>query len=121
MASMGGLRRLAQRASDRAARHAGRLVAGQPLHDTHPHLLGEDEFLPGLTRAEFAQRRAALAEAMPRNSIAVLPGAPPQFVTGVIPHAYRQVRFHLLHARLLVSLHTCMLLQETSCMLHNTL
>lgn len=89
---MGGLRRLAQRASDRAARHVvGRLVAGQPVHETHPHLLGQDELLPGLSRDEFAQRRRALAQAMPRNSIAVLPGAPPQFVTGIIPHAYRQV------------------------------
>lgn len=85
----GGLRRMAQRACDRMVR---RVVAGQPVHDTHPHLLAEGELLPGITRAEFAQRRTALAESLPRNSVALLPGAQPQYVTGVIPHSYRQVR-----------------------------
>ncbi len=84
----GGLRRIAQRACDRVMR---RIVAGQPVHETHPHLLAEGELLPGITREEFAQRRAALAASLPRNSVAVLPGAQVQFVTGVIPHNYRQV------------------------------
>ena len=53
-------------------------------------LLGKDEVAPGITFAELARRRADLAAALPDNSVALLPGAPQRFMTGVIPYPYRQ-------------------------------
>ncbi|CAD7695314.1 unnamed protein product [Ostreobium quekettii] len=48
------------------------LVAGQPIHDTHPEVLAVGELAPGLGAWEFAQRRRRLAAKMPPRSVAVL-------------------------------------------------
>jgi hypothetical protein len=60
------------------------------LDPVPPQLLGPDELAPGLAAAEFAARRRALARAMPPASVAIIPAARQQFVTGVIPYPYRQ-------------------------------
>jgi intermediate cleaving peptidase 55 len=70
---------------------AKELTFGQPLHETHPHLLraGEctftqsrfpyisgadlDPVTPGITAIEYYKRRQALAELLPKNSIAIIP------------------------------------------------
>ena len=57
-----------------------------------PQLLSEGELAPGLHSDEFAARRAALAAAMPAGSIALLAAAPVNYMVGVIPYPYRQVR-----------------------------
>ncbi|KAK9908284.1 hypothetical protein WJX75_005446 [Coccomyxa subellipsoidea] len=85
MASSGAVGRLAQRLW-----RFGGVVAGQPIHETHPHLLSEGQLWPGVTAAEFAARRRRLANAMPPGGIAVLPAATPVFMTGAIPYPYRQ-------------------------------
>lgn len=52
--------------------------------------LGPGELAPGMAAAEFAARRDNLAKLLPPGCIAVLPSAPIQYVTGVIPYPYRQ-------------------------------
>ena len=53
-------------------------------------LLAPGEITPGLTAAEYSQRRATLASLMPANSFAVVPGAAAQYMVGLIPHPFRQ-------------------------------
>ena len=65
-------------------------LAGQPTPATHPELLRPGELLPGVGAAELARRRAALAALLPPDSVAVVPAQAVSFVTGVIPHPYRQ-------------------------------
>lgn len=85
--SAGLLRRASQRLWADAS---SRLVPGQPTPDTHPQLLAPGEITPGLTAAEYSQRRATLASLMPANSFAVVPGAAAQYMVGLIPHPFRQ-------------------------------
>lgn len=65
-------------------------LAGQPTPHTHPELLRPGELLPGVRADELARRRAALAALLPPDSVAVVPAQAISFVTGVIPHPYRQ-------------------------------
>lgn len=58
------------------------LLAGQPIHETHPTLLKPGELAPGISAAEFQQRRQALARALPPNSVAILPSANIIFMAG---------------------------------------
>ena len=54
-------------------------------------LLEHGELAPGLTTAEFAARRQALAEALPPDSVALLPAPPLKYIAGVVPYPYRPV------------------------------
>ncbi|KOS23014.1 Intermediate cleaving peptidase 55 [Escovopsis weberi] len=63
---------------------------GQPLHETHPHILNAGELTPGITAQEYADRRAALAAAMPQGAAAVLHAASLQYKSGAVFHPYRQ-------------------------------
>ena len=79
---------------------------GQPVHETHPHILQPGEckplllqhkilklitiVTPGITAQEYADRRAALAHSLSSNSIAVLHSAPFQYKSGAVFHPYRQ-------------------------------
>ena len=54
--------------------------------------LAEGELAPGLSAAEFADRRARLARLLPPGSVAIVPGAAKNYRTGAIPYPYRQVR-----------------------------
>lgn len=77
------VRRAAQRLGGSAAAAArAALVAGQPTPTTHPELLQPGELQPGVTAAEFAARRAALAALLPPGGVAVLPAAPLVFMAG---------------------------------------
>ena len=58
-------------------------------------LLDHGEIFPGLTAAEFAMRREALADAMPADSVALLPAPPLKYRAGVVPYPYRAVGGHL--------------------------
>lgn len=57
-------------------------------------LLDHGEIFPGLTAAEFAMRREALADAMPADSVALLPAPPLKYRAGVVPYPYRAVGGH---------------------------
>ena len=53
-------------------------------------LLAASELTPGITDAEYSQRRGTLASLMPANSFAVVPGAAAQYMVGMIPYPFRQ-------------------------------
>ncbi|KAL6882768.1 peptidase M24, structural domain-containing protein [Trichoderma longibrachiatum] len=69
---------------------AADLQFGQPVHETHPHILKAGEITPGISAQEYADRRAALAHALPAGSIAILHAAPLQYKSGAVFHPYRQ-------------------------------
>lgn len=69
---------------------ASQLLFGQPVHETHPHLLAPGELTPGITAVEYHERRAALCHSLPRDSAVVLPSASVQYRSGAVFHAFRQ-------------------------------
>ncbi|KAK5987811.1 Intermediate cleaving peptidase 55 [Cladobotryum mycophilum] len=76
--------------ADNSIVSAANLKFGQPIHETHPHILKAGELTPGITAQEYADRRAALADAMPEGGVAVLHAAQLQFKSGAVFHPYRQ-------------------------------
>ncbi|KYK55086.1 xaa-pro dipeptidase app [Drechmeria coniospora] len=69
---------------------AANLTFGQPVHETHPHILKPGELTPGITAQEYADRRAALADSMAEGGIAVLNAASLAYKSGAVFHPYRQ-------------------------------
>ena len=88
---------------------AAELQFGQPVHETHPHLLepGERQCVPistsgiltktislpvtpGITALEYAQRRSRLAAKLPQNSIAILAASELKYRSGAVFYEYRQ-------------------------------
>lgn len=88
---------------------AADLKFGQPLHETHPHLLKAGERMdlpcgynisspqancepvtPGITALEYHQRRAKLASNLPNGSIAILPSADLKYRSGAVFYDFHQ-------------------------------
>lgn len=86
----GNAMRAAQRCVRQALGSSCRIAAGQPIHETHPELLAEGEIQPGLTGAEFAERRRRLAASLPPGGLALIQSNPETYMAGVIPYPYRQ-------------------------------
>lgn len=83
---------------------------GQPLHETHPHLLksGERKLVtlispyaeslakafikvtPGITALEYAQRRSKLASKLPRNAIAIISASDVKFRSNAVFYEFQQ-------------------------------
>jgi intermediate cleaving peptidase 55 len=63
---------------------------GQPVHETHPHLLQAGELTPGITSQEYFNRRNALASSLPPDSIAIIPSASTIFRTGNVFYPFHQ-------------------------------
>ncbi|PHH74003.1 hypothetical protein CDD80_3424 [Ophiocordyceps camponoti-rufipedis] len=66
---------------------------GQPVHETHPHVLKAGErnaVTPGISAHEYADRRAALAHALDSGSVAVLPSATLRYKSGAVFYPFRQ-------------------------------
>lgn len=94
----------------RASTAASKLQFGQPLHETHPHLLkaGERKFFilisprtklltdaivkvtPGITALEYAQRRSKLASKLPRNAIAIIFASDVKFRSNAVFYEFQQ-------------------------------
>ena len=53
-------------------------------------VFADGEVVPGILLEEVQRRRQHLASSMPPDSIAVLPGAHMQYMSGVIPYRFRQ-------------------------------
>ena len=67
--------------------------AGQPTRESHPQLLAAGEVTPGISGAEYAARRSALAARLPPGSVVVVPAAPVLRFHGTaipVPSGYRQ-------------------------------
>ncbi|KAI4199626.1 MAG: hypothetical protein LQ350_004501 [Teloschistes chrysophthalmus] len=69
---------------------AADLQFGQPVHETHPHLLKAGEITPGITAVEYAQRRSNLASKLPKNGLAILAAADVKYRSGVVFYDYHQ-------------------------------
>ncbi|OHF00276.1 metallopeptidase family M24 [Colletotrichum orchidophilum] len=69
---------------------AADLQFGQPVHETHPHILKAGEITPGITAQEYYDRRARLAEKLPDNAVAVLAAADLKYRSGAVFFPYRQ-------------------------------
>ncbi|KAK4166370.1 putative peptidase [Cladorrhinum sp. PSN259] len=69
---------------------AAELEFGQPVHETHPHILKPGEITPGISAQEYFTRRANLAHSLPTGSIAVLPSAQLQYRSGAVFFPFRQ-------------------------------
>lgn len=83
------------RSSSRGARSyatvsAADLEFGQPVHETHPHLLKPGEITPGITAQEYADRRARFALSLPDGGVAVLPAAELKYRSGAVFFPFRQ-------------------------------
>lgn len=66
------------------------LSFGQPLHETHPHLLRYGEITPGISAVEYAERRLRLARSLPPNSVAVLAASDIKTRSGAVFYKFHQ-------------------------------
>ncbi|KAK5123589.1 hypothetical protein LTR85_002627 [Meristemomyces frigidus] len=69
---------------------AAEVQFGQPLHETHPHVIRPGELTPGISALEYHHRRAALARKLPQNSVAVLASADTKFRSGAVFYEFHQ-------------------------------
>ncbi|CAJ2504956.1 Uu.00g123500.m01.CDS01 [Anthostomella pinea] len=69
---------------------ASQLLFGQPVHETHPHLLKPAELTQGITAQEYHQRRANLCHSLPKDSAVILPSATLKYRSGAVFHGFRQ-------------------------------
>ncbi|KAK4249421.1 peptidase M24, structural domain-containing protein [Corynascus novoguineensis] len=69
---------------------AAELEFGQPVYETHPHILKPGEITPGITAQEYADRRAKLAHSLPDGAVAVLPSAEVKYRSGAVFYPFRQ-------------------------------
>ncbi|BFZ56674.1 aminopeptidase [Savitreella phatthalungensis] len=63
---------------------------GQPLHVTHPHLVGPNEITPGISATEYELRRTKLVKQLPNNAVVLIPGGSRRYMRGVAFHEFRQ-------------------------------
>src|SRR5271154_4086564 len=70
--------------------HASDLAFGQPLHETHPHLLNAGELTPGITAIEYALRRAKLAAKLPKNAVAIAAASSVKYRSGNVFYKFHQ-------------------------------
>ncbi|TVY35256.1 Intermediate cleaving peptidase [Lachnellula subtilissima] len=73
-----------------AAISAAELQFGQPVHETHPHLLRAGEITPGITAQEYADRRSKLAASLPPNGIAILASSDTKYRSGAVFYEFHQ-------------------------------
>ncbi|KAG9246933.1 peptidase M24, structural domain-containing protein [Calycina marina] len=69
---------------------AAELSFGQPVHETHPHLLRAGEITPGITAQEYADRRTKLAGSLPDNAIAILASSDIKYRSGSVFYEFHQ-------------------------------
>ncbi len=70
--------------------NAADLSFGQPVHETHPHLLRPGELTPGITAQEYADRRSQLAAKLPDKAIAIVAASDIQFRSGSVFYEFHQ-------------------------------
>lgn len=70
---------------------SGGLLHGQPLPNTHPHLLSHPStIMPGISRSELKHRRESLVRLMGPGSLAVIPGYRMQYSSQNIFYRFKQ-------------------------------
>ena len=83
-------RRPCLRSYNSVAISAAELSFGQPVHETHPHLLQPGELTPGITAQEYADRRTKLAAKLPNNAIAIVAASDIHFRSGSVFYEFHQ-------------------------------
>ncbi|PBP25755.1 putative xaa-pro dipeptidase [Diplocarpon rosae] len=73
-----------------ASVRAADLQFGQPVYETHPHLLRPGEITPGISAQEYADRRAKLAASLPPNGIAILASSNTKYRSGAVFYEFHQ-------------------------------
>lgn len=69
---------------------------GQPVAQTHPHLLSEEEVVPGIRKTEFKQRRMKLfisaqkRVSLAKDHIMIFPSSTKSYMSYDIPYLFRQ-------------------------------
>ncbi|KAI1087224.1 aminopeptidase-like protein [Rostrohypoxylon terebratum] len=66
------------------------ILFGQPVYETHPHILQLGELTPGITAQEFHERRTRLINILPPNSAVLLPSAQIHYRSGAVFYPFRQ-------------------------------
>lgn len=69
---------------------AADLSFGQPVHETHPHLLAPGELTPGISAQEYADRRTRLAAKLPDKAIAIVAASDTVFRSGSVFYEFHQ-------------------------------
>ena len=69
---------------------AADLSFGQPVHETHPHLLAPGELTPGITAQEYADRRTRLAAKLPDKAVAIVAASDTVFRSGSVFYEFHQ-------------------------------
>lgn len=69
---------------------SGDLKFGQPLHESHPHLIKPGELTPGITALEYFERRMRLAKALPPDSVAILAASDIKTRSGAVFFKFHQ-------------------------------
>ncbi|ETN39259.1 uncharacterized protein HMPREF1541_05482 [Cyphellophora europaea CBS 101466] len=69
---------------------AADLTFGQPVHETHPHLLAPGELTPGISAQEYADRRTRLAAKLPDKAIAIVAASDIVFRSGSVFYEFHQ-------------------------------
>ncbi|KAF2091772.1 hypothetical protein K490DRAFT_30835 [Saccharata proteae CBS 121410] len=69
---------------------AADLQFGQPLHETHPHLLKAGEVTPGISALEYANRRQKLANLLPPSSVAIIAASDTKYRSGAVFYEFHQ-------------------------------
>ncbi|KHJ30658.1 putative xaa-pro aminopeptidase [Erysiphe necator] len=69
---------------------AARLQFGQPVYETHPHLLKPGEVTPGITALEYSNRRSKLCSSLPDNSIVISASSSLKYRSGAVFHEFHQ-------------------------------
>ncbi|KIW45505.1 uncharacterized protein PV06_03891 [Exophiala oligosperma] len=70
--------------------NAADLSFGQPVHETHPHILQPGELTPGISAQEYADRRTKLAAKLPDNAIAIVAASDIHFRSGSVFYEFHQ-------------------------------
>ncbi|KIM84024.1 hypothetical protein PILCRDRAFT_819055 [Piloderma croceum F 1598] len=65
-------------------------IYGQPIFQSHPHLVKPNELTAGIPSEEYERRRRALMDSLPDDSIVVSVAAPIKYMSNNIFYKYRQ-------------------------------
>ncbi|KAL5627352.1 hypothetical protein BROUX41_003505 [Berkeleyomyces rouxiae] len=63
---------------------------GQPVSKTHSHMVSSGELTPGISAAEYKNRRATLMKQLPIGSVVILAASDVKYRSGAVFHAFRQ-------------------------------
>ncbi|KAI5290816.1 hypothetical protein KEM54_000377 [Ascosphaera aggregata] len=84
------LRQLSCSSDDARLVSAAELKFGQPLHETHPHILNAGELTKGISAQEYYDRREKLASRLPRSSVALISAAETTYKSGSVFYPFHQ-------------------------------